>query len=150
MFAPAFVRSLALVALPLAGWAGLQESKPAPSAVSRPMQAWHVLFEMGPKYDPKIDAMAQPGFSDHFQRVHKLADEGKLLLGGPLIDDLEGGKLTGAVMIMLAKDDKEVRDTLAADAFISGDVIKIASVRPFIVGAGAWMPKEKDGAGFAR
>ena len=157
LHAPALVRCLLFAALPVAALPVLsstrsgigsapQEAKPVAPHGGHPAQAWHVLFEMGPKYDPKLDAMAQPGFADHFQRVHKLADEGKLLVGGPLLEDFTSGKLVGAVMVMTAKDEKEVRDTLNADSFISGGVVKIASVRPFMVGAGAWMPKEKAGA----
>jgi uncharacterized protein YciI len=138
-------RSLIGIALTLTAWFGwsIQEPKPAAQATApgHPTEAWHVLFEMGAKYDPKVDTMQQPAFAGHLAFVHKMAGEGDLLLGGPLIDAATPGKLTGAAMLLRAKDEKTVREKLASDPFVAGEVLKIASVRQMMIGAGAWIPK---------
>jgi len=141
------VRALLGIVLSLLAGLGFssQDSKPAgaPPGGVHPTQAWHVLFETGAKYDSKVDAMQQPGFAGHFAFVHKMAEEGDLLVGGPLLEKVGEGKITGAVMILRGKDEKALREKLAGDPFVSGEVIKVASVRPMMVGAGAWLPKEK-------
>ena len=142
MFTSLAARTL-LVLVPLAAF-GLQEPKPVPPAV-HPNQAWHVLFEAGPKYDPAKPTIAQAGFAEHLKFVFGMVEEGTLLVGGPLLESAVTGptepKLTGAVMLLRGKDEKAVRETIALDPFVAGEVIRPVSVRPMVVGAGAWLPK---------
>ena len=142
-----FARAVLGIALSFSAWLGWasQESKPAAQGHDhgQPTHAWHVLFEMGPKYDAKVDLSQQPAFADHYGFVHEMVHQGELYLGGPLLESATSGKATGAAMLLRGKDEKSVREKLAGDPFVSGEVLKIVSVRPMMVGAGAWIPKEK-------
>ncbi len=110
------------------------------------VRAWLVQLETGPKFDPKTPVMSQPGFEEHAKHMHAMADEGACLLGGPIFEGAESEKITGAVMILKAKDEKELREKLGSDPFLNG-VMKVASVHPMMIGVGAWMPHEKAAAG---
>lgn len=142
---------LASLALPA------QEKKPAgappPKAAAdhgempHGVRAWHVQLELGPKFDPKVPPQSQPGFEDHFKSVQALAEDGSLLVGGPLFESGDSEKIIGGVMILKAKDEKSIREKFANDPFFAGGVMKIGSVRPMMVGVGAWMPKEKEASG---
>ena len=109
------------------------------------IRAWLVQLETGPKFDPKTPIMSQPGFEEHAKHMHAMADEGACILGGALMESAESEKITGAVMILKAKDEKELREKLGSDPFLNG-VMKVASVHPMMIGLGAWMPHEKAAA----
>ena len=150
----ATVRLIALstLALLLSLAAPRQDPKGGPAAARPPglphgPRAWHVQLELGPKFDTKVAMTSQAGFEEHATRVHGMADDGTLLLGGPILESAESEKITGAVLILHAKDEKEIREKLGSDPFLAGGVMKIASVRPMMVGLGAWMPKEKPADG---
>jgi uncharacterized protein YciI len=151
--------SLAALTLALVATFATQEKKPAGSppagapahAAKGPemphgIDAWLVQLETGPKFDPKTDVMKQPGFEEHAKRMHAMADEGTCLLGGPIFESAGSEKITGGVIIMKAKDEKELREKLASDPFLNGGAMKVASVHPMMIGLGAWMPKEKAAA----
>src|SRR5215468_5456836 len=113
-----FAIALGLLASPA------QEKKPAekapPAAAKQApemhgVRAWHVQLELGPKFDAKAAPTAQPGFEDHLKNVHALAEEGSLLLGGPMFENGESDKIIGGVMIVKAKDEKALREKFAND-----------------------------------
>ena len=146
-----FVRAALGIVLSLTAWLGWSSQETKPAAQAQPQahahdhgqaaQAWHVLFELGAKFDPKVDLMKHPTFADHYKFVHDLVHSGELYVGGPLLESPTSGKVTGAAMLLRGKDEKSVRERLAGDPFVTGEILKIASVRPMMAGMGTWLPK---------
>jgi uncharacterized protein YciI len=101
--------------------------------------AWVLTFELS-KWDTSKSPDQQPGFAEHHANVMKMAKEGTLLLGGPFLDDAPGNKPTGAMMIVKAANAEAAKKLVADDPLVKNDLMKIASVRGFLTGAGAWMP----------
>jgi hypothetical protein len=65
--------------------------------------------------------------------MSELERQGKLVLGGPLVASFERMRPTGAVMVLRAETEEEVRALLAADP--SG-LLSIQEVRPFVLSGG--------------
>jgi len=55
----------------------------------------------------------QPFWDEHAAFIDKLVDDGFILMGGPLVD--EGG----ALLVFNAEDEKEVREKLKNDPWLS-------------------------------
>jgi uncharacterized protein YciI len=125
-----------------------QDGKPgapkagAPAMVLAP-NAYVITLEMS-KWDPAKSPDQQPGFAEHHANVEKLAKDGVLLVGGPFLDDKS--KPTGAMMIVKAENAEAAKKLLADDPIIKNDMMKIGSVRGFMVGAGVWAPPQAAGA----
>ncbi len=125
-----------------------QDGKPgapkagAPAMVMAP-NAFVIMLEMS-KWDPAKAPNEQPGFAEHHANVEKLAKEGVLLVGGPFLDDKE--KPTGAMMIVKAENAEAAKKLIADDPIIKNDMMKIGSVRGFMVGAGVWAAAQAAGA----
>lgn len=112
----------------------------AQSAASAPPR-WCVLFELGPKFDTTKLLREQAGFMEHVTAIQKLATDGALLVGGPLLENATSHVPTGGLWIVQAADEAAVKKLAATDPFVSGDLLKVASIRSFFAGTGAWLPK---------
>ena len=98
-----------------------------------------VTFELS-KWDVTKSPAEQPGFAEHMANVNKMAKEGTLLVGGPLLDEKDPTKPAGAMMIVKAESAEAARKLVSTDTLVTNDLMKIASVRCFMAGAGAWVP----------
>ncbi len=79
----------------------------------------------GPAYDPSRPRRAQDGFTEHAAFMDALVEQGTVLLGGPLGDDVD----TGDALLVLAVDDEAaVRAALAADPWLD-NLLTIKSVQ---------------------
>jgi uncharacterized protein YciI len=107
---------------------------------------WLVLFELGAKFDATKRLQEQPGFMEHVTAIKKLADDGALLVGGPLLESFESHKPTGAAWIVQAENEEAVKKLVATDPWVGGDLAKIHSIRAFFAGTGAWLPKTANSA----
>jgi uncharacterized protein YciI len=145
------VRSIVVaVALASGAFAGFavkaQQGAPgAPAAVPQitiPTR-WLVTFELGPKFDATKRLQEQTGFMEHVTAIKKLADDGALLVGGPLLETFESHKPTGAAWIVDAPDVEAVKKLVATDPWVTGELAKVQSVRAFFAGTGAWLPGAK-------
>jgi hypothetical protein len=66
----------------------------------------------------------QPLWDEHAAFMDALFEEGVVVLGGPLADD------SGAVLVMEANDEDEVRRLLASDPWIiESDVLRVGHIR---------------------
>ena len=119
-----------------------QQAAPQVAVTAR----WLVLFDVGPKFDATKRLQEQPGFMEHVTAIKKLADDGALLVGGPLLESFESHKPTGAAWIMQAENEEAVKKLVAADPWVSGDLARIQSIRAFFAGTGAWLPKAANSA----
>ena len=106
--------------------------------------AWVIMLELS-KWDPAKQPNEQPGFAEHHANVEKLAKEGTLLVGGPFLEGKEN-KPSGAMMIVKADSAEAAKKLVADDPIIKNDMMKIGSVRGFMVGAGVWAPPQAAGA----
>ena len=120
-----------------------QDAKPGAGAPPHPMTlaptAWVITLDLS-KWDLTKAPEQQDGFADHMANVHKMAADGTLLVGGPFLNEKDTSKPAGALMIVKAENADAARKLLAGDSIITKDLMKIASVRPFMAGAGAWLP----------
>ena len=112
--------ALSLVALP--AW---QSSEAQNMKESR----FIVVHVPGPKWKPGVPAFEQDGLQLHVAHYAKFLKEGKLLMGGPFLDEESGG-------IMIAEPgvaEAELRQFASEDpAVLSG--LLVFKVRPWLVG----------------
>ena len=148
---------VASVVLASGAFAGIavQAQQHAPAAQSGNPQItiparWLVTFELGPKFDATKRLQEQAGFMEHVTAIRKLADDGALLVGGPLLESFESHTPTGAAWIVDAHDVEAVKKLVATDPWVTGELAKVQSVRAFFAGTGAWIPGTKPAGGDAK
>jgi uncharacterized protein YciI len=81
------------------------------------------LSSAGPDRDPSRNTREQPFWDEHAAFIDQLVAEGFILMGGPLID--EGG----AMLIVSADDENEVREKLQNDPWFRHGILKLESVK---------------------
>ena len=82
-----------------------------------------ILSAAGPHRDLSKGAREQPFWDEHAEFIDALVDEGFILLGGPLVD--EGG----ALLIVKAEDENEVREKLKNDPWYAHGILKQVSIK---------------------
>ena len=82
-----------------------------------------VISSAGPKRDPSKSTRQQPLWDEHAAFIDQLVAEGFILMGGPLVD--EGG----AMLIVNANDENEVREKLNDDPWYEHGILKLQSVK---------------------
>jgi uncharacterized protein YciI len=135
----AIASCVSLVAFAPIAWQGAPaQGAPKGAPVMAPT-AWVVTFELS-KWDTTKPPEGQPGFAEHHAGVMKMAKEGTLLVGGPFLDGSEPSKPTGVMMIVKAENAEAAKKLVSEDPLVKNDMIKVAAVRGFLAGAGAWLP----------
>jgi uncharacterized protein YciI len=82
----------------------------------------------GPAWDPRRARREQAGWDAHAAFMDKLAEEGVILLGGP-VGDVDGQM---AVLVCRTKSEVEIRNRLALDPW-ADNVLAIGSVQPWTI-----------------
>jgi uncharacterized protein YciI len=82
----------------------------------------------GPAWDHSRDVRQQEGWDEHAAFMDRLAEEGFVVLGGPI----DGDERLSALLIVDAEDEAAVRARLAEDPWSEG-VLRIESIRPWSV-----------------
>ena len=77
----------------------------------------------GPNRDFSKDTRQQPFWDEHAAFIDQLVEDGFILMGGPLVD--EGGSL----LIINAKHENEVRETLKNDPWMQHGILKLESIK---------------------
>jgi uncharacterized protein YciI len=85
--------------------------------------AFVVISCAGPKRDLSKDTRQQPLWDEHAAFIDQLVAEGFVLMGGPFIDE------AGAMLIVNAGDENEVREKLKNDPWMKYGVLKLESVK---------------------
>jgi hypothetical protein len=80
-----------------------------------------VLRRLGPDWAPSISLEQQTGWAQHASFMDGLVDQGFVVLGGPLADEVR------VVLVVEASSETEVRTVLAADPW-SGSHLVVDSV----------------------
>ena len=81
------------------------------------------ISSAGANRDPSKGTRKQPFWDEHAAFIDQLVEEGFILMGGPLVD--EGG----ALLILNAKDENEVREKLKNDPWVEHGILKLESVK---------------------
>lgn len=81
------------------------------------------ISSAGPGRDPSKGTREQPFWDDHAAFIDPLVDEGFILMGGPLVD--EGG----AMLIVNAEDENEVREKLKKDPWFEKGILRLDAVK---------------------
>jgi hypothetical protein len=85
-----------------------------------------VLHRSGPAWDPSRALEEQSGWDEHAAFVDALADEGLIVLGGPLADEVR------VVYAVEAASEEAVRARLARDPW-SGSHLRVAAIDPWTI-----------------
>jgi uncharacterized protein YciI len=81
------------------------------------------IASAGANRDLSKGTREQPLWDEHAQFIDGLIEEGFILMGGPLVD--EGG----ALLIVNAEDEKEVRAKIEHDPWYTHGILKLESIR---------------------
>lgn len=85
-----------------------------------------VTLARGPEWNHSRPRRSQAGWDEHAAFMDALAEEGFVVLGGPV------GSGEDALLVVDAEDEVAVRARLAEDPW-AGDLLTIASVEPWSV-----------------
>jgi uncharacterized protein YciI len=94
----------------------------------RPADYFVVTIGRGPAWDESRRRREQAGWDEHAAFMDALAEEGFVVLGGPL------GEIDGeyTLLVVDAESDELIRARLADDPWV-GSILTIASVEPWTV-----------------
>ena len=81
------------------------------------------ISSAGPNRDQSKGTREQPFWDEHAAFIDQLVDEGFILMGGSLVD--EGG----ALLIVNAEDEEQVREKLKNDPWFTDGILKLESVK---------------------
>ena len=85
------------------------------------------ISSAGPNRDRSKGTREQPFWKEHAAFIDQLVTEGFVLMGGPLAD--EGG----AMLIVNADNENEVREKLENDPWIKHGVLKLEGVKRWLI-----------------
>ncbi len=85
------------------------------------------ISSVGPNSDPSKKTREQPFWDEHVAFIDQLVDEGFILMGGPLVD--ERAMPQGALVIVTAENENEVREKLKNDPWFHKGILKLESVK---------------------
>ena len=85
--------------------------------------AFVAISSAGPNRDSSKGTREQPFWDEHAAFIDQLVGEGFILMGGPLVD--EGG----ALLILSAENENEVREKLKNDPWFEHGILKLESVK---------------------
>ena len=91
------------------------------------MQAFVMFHEPGPDWLPGVPYPQQPGLEAHVVFLRTLLEDGQLLMGGPFVDDAQGG-----MQIIQAKSLGDAIELAHQDPSV-GRLLEV-TVRPWLIG----------------
>jgi uncharacterized protein YciI len=97
----------------------------------RPDDYFAVTREAGPGWTAGKGAFDQPGANDHAAFMNTLAEEGLILLAGPLAGS-EHGRIR-VLLVVQAGSEAEIHQRLADDAWLKTQRLVTTSVEPWTI-----------------
>ena len=91
-----------------------------------------ILSTAGPHRDFSKDTREQPFWDEHAPFIDRLVTDGFILLGGPLVE--EGG----ALLIVKARDEDEVREQMKNDPWYEHGILKLESIKRWQIFIDEW------------
>jgi uncharacterized protein YciI len=89
----------------------------------------YVIFHKpGQRWQADLEFRDQPGVMEHVQHYRKLQEEGKLMLGGPFLETLQGGMMIPAPGVSM----EEIVEFAAMDPAVRGGLL-VFEVHPWYV-----------------
>ena len=85
-----------------------------------------VISSVGPNRNPSKGTREQPFWDEHAAFIDELVDRGFIFMGGPLIDETE--LPCGALLIVNADDENEVRENLKNDPWFERGILTLKSI----------------------
>jgi uncharacterized protein len=82
-----------------------------------------IISTAGANRDLSKGTREQRYWNEHADFIDRLVDDGFILLGGPLVD--EGG----AVLVVRAEDEDEVRERMKNDPWYVQGILKLESIK---------------------
>ena len=107
---------------------------PATPAEERAQSTFLVMSAAGPRRDHTRDTREQPMWDEHAAFIDRLVAARFILLGGPLVD--EGG----GFLVVAARDEAEVRETLRHDPWYLHGILTLESVKRWRIYIDQWDP----------
>ncbi len=86
-----------------------------------------VLRKPGPAWDTALPMRSQQASAEHASFMDALADDGFIVLGGPVGDG------TRFLFLVRASREEDIRERLAADPWVPMEMLQIASIEPWQV-----------------
>jgi hypothetical protein len=94
------------------------------------MSDWFLVTRgWGPAWDPTRPRREQDGWKEHAAFMDALVDEGFIVLGGPVGEDIERGQ---TLLVVRAGSERAVRERLAGDPWPE-ELLTIESIEPWTV-----------------
>jgi uncharacterized protein YciI len=97
------------------------------------MPTFAVRTVHGSGWDPRRLLREQDAWDEHAAFMDGLADDGFVVLGGPLGPGGRENGGHGVLLVVEAADEQEVRARLGADPWAARDTLAIASVDPWAI-----------------
>ena len=91
-----------------------------------------ILRTRGANWNRDLELEQQEGWAEHAEFMNGLAQEGFIVLGGPL----EG--TPNVLLLAMAENEDEVRRRLAADIWAQRDMLRVERVAPWNLKLGIW------------
>jgi uncharacterized protein YciI len=85
------------------------------------------ISSAGPNCDFSKGTREQPFWDEHAKFIDQLVDDGFILMGGPLVDERRMPQ--GALLIVNAEDENEVREKLKNDPWFEHGILKLEGVK---------------------
>ena len=94
------------------------------------------ISSAGPNRDLSRGTRDQPFWDEHAAFIDRLVGESSILMGGPLVD--EAGMPQGALLIVNAEDENEVREKLKNDPWFEHGILKLESIKRWQIFIDQW------------
>ena len=85
------------------------------------------ISSAGPNADRSKTTREQPFWDEHVAFIDQLVEEGFILMGGPFVD--EAGLPRGALLIVNAEEENEVREKLKNDPWFERGILKLETIK---------------------
>ena len=82
---------------------------------------------VGQNRDPSKGTREQPFWDEHAAFIDQLVEDGCILMGGPLLDEADMPQ--GALLIVNAGDEDEVKEKLKNDPWFQRGILKLESIK---------------------
>lgn len=88
-----------------------------------------IVHSPGPKWQAGRPIFEQAGVQEHIAHFRQLLDDGRLLMGGPFLDEHAGGMMVSVEGV----GEDEVTAVAHADPAVRSGLLRVA-VRPWLIG----------------
>jgi len=125
-----------LVPLPTAADVLSADSVAAHESPDLPKKCYAVFFTTGPRFTHETSPDGLPGMRAHVKYIKSLFADGVVPLAGPLFEDEEMTRVSGALYFVYAANLEEARALVMREPLVQERVVEISSISLFLAGVG--------------